>query len=88
MALSHFHSLLIFAFQLSSSFIGGEPIQLPSLANASDEVKERTFVFRNIADYKRLDELTRDGKTIAIIGGGFLGSELACALGQRGEKLC
>lgn len=37
-----------------------------------------------IDDFKRLDEITRKVRSVAIIGGGFLGSELACALGRRG----
>lgn len=28
----------------------------------------------------------KEGKTIAIVGGGFLGSELACALGKLSKK--
>lgn len=32
-----------------------------------------------------MDEVARRVKSIAIVGGGFLGSELACALGRRGR---
>ena len=41
-----------------------------------------------IDDFKRLYEKTGDKtvKSIAIIGGGFMGSELACALGKRGKE--
>ena len=38
-----------------------------------------------IDDFKRLDEVTQNVKSVAIVGGGFLGSELACALGKKGE---
>lgn len=38
-----------------------------------------------IEDFKRLDSITQSAQSIAIVGGGFLGSELACALGKRGE---
>lgn len=36
-----------------------------------------------IEDFKLLDKVSRNVKSITIIGGGFLGSELACALGRR-----
>ena len=34
-------------------------------------------------DFKVLDMVSRSVKSITIVGGGFLGSELACALGRR-----
>lgn len=36
-----------------------------------------------IEDFKSLDKVSRNIESITIIGGGFLGSELACALGRR-----
>lgn len=36
-----------------------------------------------IEDFKSLDKVSRNVQSITIIGGGFLGSELACALGRR-----
>lgn len=41
-------------------------------------------LFRDIFDYQELDEICKDVKSIAVIGSGFLGSELACALGKLG----
>ena len=41
-------------------------------------------MFRTIKDFQKLHEVVKSGKHITIIGGGFLGSELACALGYRG----
>lgn len=38
-----------------------------------------------IDDFRSLEKISRDVKSITIIGGGFLGSELACALGRKGE---
>ena len=43
-------------------------------------------LFRNIDDYRRLESISRSVKSITIVGGGFLGSELACALGRRAAK--
>lgn len=65
---------------------GGKPKNLPVLAKASDEVKDRTVLYRNIADFKKLDSMVDQSDSVAIIGGGFLGSELACALGRRAKK--
>lgn len=35
-------------------------------------------------DFKDLDDAIKEAKSVAVVGGGFLGSELACALGHRG----
>lgn len=37
-----------------------------------------------IVDFKELDKAVKDAKSVVVVGGGFLGSELACALGHRG----
>ncbi|XP_055894025.1 apoptosis-inducing factor 1, mitochondrial-like isoform X1 [Biomphalaria glabrata] len=65
---------------------GGKPRNLPVLEQAEPEVRSRTVLYRNIEDFKRLDSITQSAQSIAIVGGGFLGSELACALGKRGQK--
>ena len=39
-----------------------------------------------IADFKRLYAVAKEGKNIVIVGGGFLGSELACALAHVSKK--
>lgn len=36
-------------------------------------------------DFKDLDDAIKEAKSVAVVGGGFLGSELACALGYRGS---
>lgn len=40
-----------------------------------------------IEDFRTLEKISREVKSITIIGGGFLGSELACALGCLNERL-
>ncbi len=41
---------------------------------------EGIFYFRTLDDYQRLRQQASDGKTAVVIGGGFIGSELAAAL--------
>uniref|UniRef100_A0A3P9QA14 Apoptosis inducing factor mitochondrion associated 1 n=1 Tax=Poecilia reticulata TaxID=8081 RepID=A0A3P9QA14_POERE len=62
---------------------GGVPRNLQVIERAGEEVIKRTTVFRKIDDFKSLDKVSRNTQSITIIGGGFLGSELACALGRR-----
>ena len=40
-----------------------------------------------IPDYKALDEIVSNVKSILVVGGGFLGSELAVGLASRGEQV-
>lgn len=43
--------------------------------------------FRTLADYRRLRELTTNSKRFAVIGGGFIGSELAAALALNQKEV-
>ena len=52
---------------------GGSPRRLPF---GDDHI----IYFRTLADYRRLRALTEKGKRFAVIGGGFIGSEIAAAL--------
>ncbi|XP_026184077.1 apoptosis-inducing factor 1, mitochondrial isoform X2 [Mastacembelus armatus] len=65
---------------------GGVPRNLQVIERAGEEVIRRTTLFRKIEDFKSLDKASRNIKSITIIGGGFLGSELACALGRRSTE--
>lgn len=66
---------------------GGMPRNLQVVERAGEEVMKRTTLFRKIEDFKSLDQVSRKVQSITIIGGGFLGSELACALGRRSNEL-
>lgn len=44
---------------------------------------ERVICFRDFADYRRLRALSGQNLSIAVIGGGFIGTELAAALVQN-----
>ncbi|XP_056394414.1 apoptosis-inducing factor 1, mitochondrial [Hyla sarda] len=65
---------------------GGTPRNLPAIERASEEVKQRTTLFRRVSDFRSLERLSSTVGSITIIGGGFLGSELACALGKRAQQ--
>ncbi len=56
---------------------GGTPRQLP--AGGGDVI-----YFRTLDDYRRLRSLAGDGVRVAVIGGGFIGSEIAAALASNG----
>ncbi|XP_068702533.1 apoptosis-inducing factor 1, mitochondrial-like isoform X1 [Montipora foliosa] len=65
---------------------GGIPKNLPIFKESSDDVKKRITLFRKIVDFKDLDQAIKNAQSVVVVGGGFLGSELACALGHRGKK--
>ncbi|XP_053554899.1 apoptosis-inducing factor 1, mitochondrial isoform X2 [Bombina bombina] len=65
---------------------GGTPRNLAAIERAGEEVIKRTTLFRRVSDFRSLDQLSSSVGSITIIGGGFLGSELACALGRRGRQ--
>ena len=55
---------------------GGRPRRLP--------FGEDVIHFRTFADYRRLRSLATPGRRIAVVGGGFIGSEIAAALAGQG----
>jgi NADPH-dependent 2,4-dienoyl-CoA reductase/sulfur reductase-like enzyme len=48
---------------------------------------EQVIYFRTLDDYRRLRDLTEQGRRFAIIGGGFIGSEVAAALAMNGKEV-
>nr|XP_053628823.1 apoptosis-inducing factor 1, mitochondrial-like isoform X1 [Cherax quadricarinatus] len=62
---------------------GGTPKSLPVFDNAGEDILKNVTLFRSVSDFQRLHNVAQQGKHITIIGGGFLGSELACALGYK-----
>src|SRR6516225_10429866 len=59
---------------------GGTPRRLPFGG-------EQIIYFRTLDDYQRLRALTTTGEHFAVIGGGFIGSEVAAALAINGKKV-
>lgn len=55
---------------------GGEPIQFPN-------APEGVIYYRTQEDFHHLQALTQEKDTFGIIGGGFIGSELAAALNKN-----
>ncbi len=59
---------------------GGEPVRLGA-------PHERVIYFRTLADYRRLRALAETGEQFVVIGGGFIGSEIAAALAGLGKQV-
>lgn len=63
---------------------GSSPKTLAVFDKASADVQSRVSVFRSVDHFEKLMKTTGGLKSIAIVGGGFLGSEMACALAKYG----
>jgi NADPH-dependent 2,4-dienoyl-CoA reductase/sulfur reductase-like enzyme len=48
---------------------------------------ERIIYYRTAADYRRLRALAEKGNRFVVIGGGFIGSEIAAALAMNGKQV-
>jgi len=59
---------------------GGSPVRLPMGG-------EDIIYFRDLQDYQRLRALSERGEQFLVIGGGFIGSEIAAALTMVGKKV-
>jgi NADPH-dependent 2,4-dienoyl-CoA reductase/sulfur reductase-like enzyme len=59
---------------------GGSPVQLPF-------GEGHIIYYRDLQDYHRLRGLSERGGNFLVIGGGFIGSEIAAALTMTGKKV-
>ncbi|HAF45052.1 MAG TPA: pyridine nucleotide-disulfide oxidoreductase [Gallionellaceae bacterium] len=59
---------------------GGSPRLLP-------DADAQVIYFRNADDYRKLRALSERGKDFVVIGGGFIGSEVAAALAMNGKRV-
>ncbi len=48
---------------------------------------EGIIYFRSLEDYRRLSAQAENGKDFVVIGGGFIGAEIAAALAMNGKKV-
>lgn len=66
-------------------FAGASPKNLPVFESIQDELKDKIITFRTKEDFLDLEDIVHNVKykNIVIIGGGFLGSELACSLARN-----
>ncbi|KYM89656.1 Apoptosis-inducing factor 1, mitochondrial [Atta colombica] len=63
---------------------GASPKNLPIFESAEDNIKDKVTTFRTKDNFLDLEENVSNPKckNVVVIGGGFLGSELACALAR------
>jgi len=70
----------VFTYEKLLLATGGRPRRL---AFGDDQI----MYFRSLSDYRRLRALTETGQRFAVIGGGFIGSEIAAALALNGKDV-
>lgn len=70
----------VYTFEKLLLATGGAPRHLPF---GSDKI----IYFRTLQDYKRLRMQTEHLRRFAVIGGGFIGSEIAAALSMQGKDV-
>jgi len=70
----------VFTYEKLLLATGGRPRRLP-FGNG------QIIYFRTLSDYRRLRALTETGRRFAVIGGGFIGSEIAAALALNGKDV-
>ena len=69
----------VYTFEKLLLATGGRPRRLPF-------GEDRIIYFRTLEDYHKLRTLAERGRRFAVIGGGFIGSEIAAALAMNGEE--
>jgi len=70
----------VFTYEKLLLATGGKPRRLPFGDG-------QIIYFRTLSDYRRLRALTETGRRFAVIGGGFIGSEIAAALALNGKEV-
>jgi NADPH-dependent 2,4-dienoyl-CoA reductase/sulfur reductase-like enzyme len=69
-----------FAYHKLLLAIGGHPAQLP-------DAPEGVIYYRTLEDYQSLKSLSESKDRFCVIGGGFIGSEIAAALSKQGNQV-
>ncbi len=70
----------VYQFEKLLLATGGAPKRLPF---GGDQI----IYMRTLADFRRLQALTKTGKRFGVIGGGFIGSEIAAALAMNEKEV-
>jgi 3-phenylpropionate/trans-cinnamate dioxygenase ferredoxin reductase subunit len=70
----------VYTFEKLLLATGGRPRRLPF-------GEDRIIYFRTLEDYRKLRALAQQGRRFAVIGGGFIGSEIAAALAMNGNEV-
>lgn len=73
----------LYTFEKLLLATGGTPRVLPSGMGASD----RIIYFRTYDDYLQVRAMVQARDRFAVIGGGFIGSEMAAALAMNGKRV-
>lgn len=71
----------IYAFDKLLLATGGQPRRLPF------DTDDQIIYYRTLADYRRVAKLAQEKERFAVIGGGFIGSELAAALAVNDKEV-
>ena len=71
----------VYAFDKLLLATGGRPRRLPF------DDRGEIIYYRTLADYRRVARLAEEKERFAVIGGGFIGSELAAALTMNGKQV-
>ena len=71
----------VFGYRRLLLATGGHPKQLDLPAD------DRVVHFRTMDDYRRLRGLAGEGRHVAVVGGGYIGTELAAALVQNDTRV-
>jgi 3-phenylpropionate/trans-cinnamate dioxygenase ferredoxin reductase component len=79
----------------SMTLAGGQHIRYGKLLLATGaepraaglEPGDRVIYYRTVADYRRLRQIAEPGKHVVVVGGGYIGSEVAAALTQNGVRV-
>lgn len=69
--------------------LGAKPKLSSVFEAAKSDIKtaNRVKMYRDIYDFEEAHDMFEKATDVAIIGGGFLGSELACAMSRTGNDL-
>jgi 3-phenylpropionate/trans-cinnamate dioxygenase ferredoxin reductase component len=70
----------VYTFEKLLLATGGRPRRLPF-------GEDHIIYFRTLEDYHKLRTLAEQGRRFAVIGGGFVGSEIAAALAMNGKEV-